>query len=58
MPIEENLRRSLLPSHGDWGTLWSRPLPAILLGATLALVVGVAWSRARGARAGPQAQRH
>lgn len=58
VPIEENLRRSLLLSHGDWGTLWSRPLPAILLGATLALVVGVAWSRARGARAGPQAQRH
>jgi putative tricarboxylic transport membrane protein len=58
VPIEENLRRSLLLSHGDWSTLWSRPLAAILLVTTLALVVGVAWSRARGARAGPQAQRH
>ena len=58
VPIEENLRRSLLLSHGDWGTLWSRPLPAILLGATLALVGGVAWSRARGAKAGPQAECH
>lgn len=49
--IEENLRRSLLLAHGDWATLWSRPLPALLLAATVLLVVGVACSRARSARA-------
>jgi TctA family transporter len=46
-PIEENLRRSLLLAHGDWSTLWSRPLAAGLLGATLLLLLGAAWSRAR-----------
>jgi putative tricarboxylic transport membrane protein len=46
-PIEDNLRRSLLLAHGDWSTLWSRPLAAALLGATVVLVLGVAWSRAR-----------
>jgi TctA family transporter len=46
-PIEENLRRSLLLAHGDWSTLWSRPLAAGLLGATLVLLLGAAWSRAR-----------
>ena len=45
--IEENLRRSLLLAHGDWATLWSRPLPAGLLAATVLLVLGVAWSRRR-----------
>jgi TctA family transporter len=46
-PIEENLRRSLLLAHGDWSTLWSRPLAAGLLVATLVLLLGAAWSRAR-----------
>jgi TctA family transporter len=43
--IEDNLRRSLLLAHGDWTTLWSRPLPAALLAATVLLVAGVGWSR-------------
>jgi putative tricarboxylic transport membrane protein len=43
--IEENLRRSLLLAHGDWATLWSRPLPAVLLAATVLLVAAVAWGR-------------
>ncbi len=46
--IEDNLRRSLLLAHGDWATLWSRPLPAALLLATVLLVLGVGWSRRRG----------
>jgi TctA family transporter len=50
-PIEENLRRSLLLAHGDWSTLWSRPLPAALLGATAVLVLVVAWSGLRRAGA-------
>jgi TctA family transporter len=52
--IEENLRRSLLLSHGDWSTLWSRPLPATLLGATLVLLVAVVVAR-RPRRAQPDA---
>ena len=47
LQIEENLRRSLLLAHGDWTTLWSRPLPAALLAATVLLVAGVAWTRSR-----------
>jgi TctA family transporter len=41
--IEDNLRRSLLLAHGDWSTLWSRPLPAVLLAATGVLLLVVAW---------------
>ncbi|MDT9000531.1 tripartite tricarboxylate transporter permease [Paucibacter sp. APW11] len=37
--MEENLRRALLLSRGDWGTFVSRPLSAGLLGAAALLVV-------------------
>jgi putative tricarboxylic transport membrane protein len=39
--MEENLRRALLLSRGDWGTFVSRPLSAGLLGAAALLVVVV-----------------
>ncbi len=39
--MEENLRRALLLSRGDWGTFVSRPLSAGLLGAALLLVLVV-----------------
>jgi TctA family transporter len=37
--MEENLRRALLLSRGDWSTFVSRPLSAGLLGAALLMVV-------------------
>jgi putative tricarboxylic transport membrane protein len=37
--MEENLRRALLLSRGDWGTFMTRPLSAGLLLAALALIV-------------------
>jgi len=37
--MEENLRRALLLSRGDWTTFVTRPLSASLLIAALALVV-------------------
>ncbi|NWG74395.1 MAG: tripartite tricarboxylate transporter permease [Rubrivivax sp.] len=40
--MEENLRRALLLSRGDWTTFLSRPLSASLLAAALAMVVVVA----------------
>jgi putative tricarboxylic transport membrane protein len=40
--MEENLRRALLLSRGDFSTLVTRPLSASLLAATLALLVIVA----------------
>jgi TctA family transporter len=40
--MEENLRRALLLSRGDWGVLVTRPLSASLLAAAAALVVIVA----------------
>lgn len=39
--MEENLRRALLLSHGDWSTFLTRPLSACLLIATALLVVVV-----------------
>ena len=39
--MEENLRRALLLSRGDWGTFMSRPLSAGLLVAALLMVVVV-----------------
>ena len=39
--MEENLRRALLISRGDWGTFVSRPLSAGLLAAAALLVVVV-----------------
>ena len=38
-PMEENLRRALLSSKGDWGTLVTRPLSSGLLIAAALLVV-------------------
>jgi putative tricarboxylic transport membrane protein len=40
--MEENLRRALLLSRGDWSVLVTRPLSAGLLAAALLLVVIVA----------------
>jgi TctA family transporter len=37
--MEENLRRALLLSRGDWSVFVSRPLSASLLGAALLLLV-------------------
>ncbi|MEO8311128.1 MAG: tripartite tricarboxylate transporter permease [Caldimonas sp.] len=37
--MEENLRRALLLSRGDWGTFVTRPLSSALLIAALALIV-------------------
>jgi TctA family transporter len=39
--MEENLRRALLLSRGEWGTFLTRPLSAGLLLAALAMVVVV-----------------
>jgi TctA family transporter len=40
--MEENLRRALLLSRGDWSVLVTRPLSAGLLAAAVLLVVIVA----------------
>jgi TctA family transporter len=37
--MEENLRRALLLSRGDWSVLVTRPLSASLLGAALLLLI-------------------
>ena len=37
--MEENLRRALLLSRGDWSVFATRPLSASLLGAALVLLV-------------------
>jgi len=37
--MEENLRRALLLSRGDWTVFATRPLSASLLGAALILLV-------------------
>jgi TctA family transporter len=39
--MEENLRRALLLSRGDWSTFVSRPLSAALLLAAVAMIVVV-----------------
>jgi TctA family transporter len=39
--MEENLRRALLLSRGDWSVFVTRPLSAVLLGLALALLVVV-----------------
>jgi TctA family transporter len=39
--MEENLRRALLLSRGDWSTFVSRPLSAGLLFAALLMVIVV-----------------
>ena len=39
--MEENLRRALLLSRGDWTTFMSRPLSAGLLIAALLMIVVV-----------------
>ncbi|MFY8085721.1 MAG: tripartite tricarboxylate transporter permease, partial [Rubrivivax sp.] len=39
--MEENLRRALLLSRGDWGTFLERPLSAGLLLASLLMIVVV-----------------
>jgi len=49
--MEENLRRALLLSRGDWSVLVTRPLSAGLLAAALLLVVIVALPAVKGKRA-------
>ena len=39
--MEENLRRALLLSRGDWSVLVTRPLSAALLAAALAMLLAV-----------------
>ena len=39
--MEENLRRALLLSRGDWSTFVTRPLSAGLLAAALLMVIVV-----------------
>jgi len=39
--MEENLRRALLISRGDWGTFVVRPLSAALLAAAALMIVVV-----------------
>ena len=39
--MEENLRRALLLSRGDWGVLFTRPISASLLAAAVALLIVV-----------------
>ena len=39
--MEENLRRALLLSRGDWGTFLTRPLSAGLLAAAALMIVVV-----------------
>ena len=36
--MEENLRRSLLISNGSFNFLWDRPLTAIILAFTIAII--------------------
>ena len=49
--MEENLRRALGLSNGDWGTLLTRPLSSAFLIAALLLMVLVAWPSIRRQRA-------
>jgi TctA family transporter len=49
--MEENLRRALLLSRGDWSVLVTRPLSAGLLGAAVLLVVIVALPSIKAKRA-------
>jgi TctA family transporter len=49
--MEENLRRALLLSRGDWGVLVTRPLSASLLAAAIALVIVVALPSIKAKRA-------
>lgn len=49
--MEENLRRALLLSRGDWGVLVTRPLSASLLAAAIVLVVIVALPSIKAKRA-------
>jgi TctA family transporter len=37
--MEENLRRALLLSRGDWSTFVTRPLSAALLGAAVVMII-------------------
>ena len=39
--MEENLRRALLLSRGDWSTFATRPLSASLLAASVLMIVVV-----------------
>ena len=49
--MEENLRRALLLSRGDWGVFVTRPLSAGLLSAALLLIVIVALPSIKAKRA-------
>jgi len=49
--MEENLRRALLLSRGDWSTFVTRPLSAGLLLGALAMIVVVALPSIKAKRA-------
>ena len=40
--LEENLRRALLVSRGDWSVFLTRPLSAVFLLMTVALIAAIA----------------
>jgi TctA family transporter len=48
--MEENLRRAMLLSRGDWGVFVTRPLSASLLAAAALLLVIVALPSIRAKR--------
>ncbi|MEP6558517.1 MAG: tripartite tricarboxylate transporter permease, partial [Burkholderiales bacterium] len=48
--MEENLRRALLLSRGDWSVLVTRPLSASLLAAALVLIIIVALPAVKSSR--------
>ena len=51
--MEENLRRALLLSRGDFMVFVQRPISATLMAATVALLLWALWSTARKARPSP-----
>ena len=55
--MEENLRRALLLSRGDWTTFATRPLSAGLLLAALAMIVVVCCRRSRPSAKRPSRKR-
>jgi TctA family transporter len=48
--MEQHLRRALLPSRGDFGVFLDRPISAITLALTVALLTWACWSSVRQSR--------
>lgn len=49
--MEEHFRRAMLYSRGDFSTFVQRPLSAVIIGATIALLVWTVWSGIRRSKA-------